>query len=298
MPDTIFNQKNIAFTGNIGVVFTANKSTSISTSIASGFRAPNIDDLSKVFETNTATSQVVFPNSNLKPEYTYNVDLSLTQKIGKKVSIDITGYYTLFNNVIIKAPFKINGQDSIDFNGVKSQILASQNLNKATVAGFSIAANVQLFKGCNLASTLSYTKAFFKVNINKTSSVYEKQSNGTYAIVNRNVSQKPLDHISPALGKTSIVYEYKLFNTEFYVLYNGWKRLDEYNADGEDNAQYATADGIPAWVIANWKASYSFTNKTMIQIGVDNIFDRNYRTFASGFSGGGRNFMIAMRVGW
>ncbi len=298
LPDTIFNQKNIAFTENIGVVYTASNSTSISTSIASGFRAPNIDDLSKIFETNTATRQVVFPNSNLKPEYTYNLDLSVTQKIGKQIILDITGYYTLFNNAIIKAPFSINGLDSVDFNGIRSQILASQNVNKATVAGFSIGTSIQLFKGCNLASTLSYTKAFFKTDINKTSSVYEKQPNGTYAIVNKNVSKKPLDHISPALGKTSIVYENKKINTEFNILYNGWKRLDEYNADGEDNAQYATADGMPAWVIANWKAGYSFTKKSVVQIGIDNIFDRNYRTFASGFSAGGRNFMLALRVSW
>jgi hemoglobin/transferrin/lactoferrin receptor protein len=298
LPDTVFNQKNIAFTGNIGVVYTASKSTSIATSIASGFRAPNIDDLSKIFETNTATRQVVFPNANLKPEYTYNVDLSITQKIGKTIVIDITGYYTQFSNAIVKAPFTINGQDSIDFNGIRSQILASQNINNATVAGFSIGTSIQLFKGCSLASTLSYTKAFFKVDVNKTSAVYEKQGNGTYAIVHKKVSQKPLDHISPALGKTSIVYEYKLFNTEFNILYNGWKRLDEYNADGEDNAQYATADGMPAWVTANWKAGFNFSKNATLQIGVDNIFDRNYRTFASGFSSGGRNFMLALRMGW
>lgn len=298
LPDTLFNQKNIALTGNIGVVYAASKSTSISTSIASGFRAPNVDDLSKIFETNTATRQVVFPNENLKPEYTYNLDLSVTQKIGNQIVLYITGYYTLFNNAIVKAPFTINGQDSIDFNGVRSQVLASQNINKATVAGFSIGTSIQLFKGCVLVSTLSYTKAFFKTDVNKTSAVYEKQANGTYAIVNKNVSKKPLDHISPLLGKTSILYEYKVFNTEFNLLYNGWKRLSEYNVDGEDNAQYATADGMPAWITANWKASYSFTKKSMVQIGVDNIFDRNYRTFASGFSAGGRNFMVALRVGW
>ena len=36
------------------------------------------------------------------------------------------------------------------------------------------------------------------------------------------------------------------WNAEGYLLFNGWKRLDQYNADGEDNAQYATAQGTPA----------------------------------------------------
>ena len=43
-----------------------------------------------------------------------------------------------------------------------------------------------------------------------------------------------------------IVYQQKKITTEVYLLYNGWKYLDQYNADGEDNAQYATADGMPA----------------------------------------------------
>lgn len=79
-------------------------------------------------------------------------------------------------------------------------------------------------------------------------------------------------------------------------MYNGWKKLDKYNADGEDNEQYATADGMPAWVTANWNGSYNFTKYIQLQLAVENILDRNYRYFASGFSAPGRNFIVAVRV--
>ena len=52
--------------------------------------------------------------------------------------------------------------------------------------------------------------------LQKLSTVYEKQANGTYALVNRNVSSKPLDHIAPLMGKTSLTYKHKIFNTELY----------------------------------------------------------------------------------
>jgi hemoglobin/transferrin/lactoferrin receptor protein len=298
LPDTTVKQNSFAITGNIGLVYTPVKSTIIKTSISSGFRAPNIDDLAKVFESSTAAKQVVVPNAALKPEYTYNFDLTIAQRIADRVTIELTGFYTIFRNAILKAPFKLNGQDSIIYNGVKSQVLASQNVNKANLYGFSFNLTADIYKGLGFSSTLSYTKGSFKTDASKTSSVYEKQPNGTYSLVNRNVSSKPLDHLPPLMGKTSITYQHKIINTEVSLLYNGWKRLDQYNADGEDNAQYATADGMPSWMTLNWKGSVQVIKKLQVQLGVDNILDRNYRAFASGFSAGGRNFLIGLRANW
>lgn len=298
LPDTAVKQNSFAVTGNIGVVYSPVKNTAIKASVSSGFRAPNIDDLAKVFESSTAARQVVVPNADIKPEYTYNFDLSINQRIADRVTVELTGFYTLFRNAIIKAPFKLNGQDSIIYNGVKSQVLASQNVNKANLYGFTFNIAADIYKGIGFSSTMSYTKGSFKTDASKTSGVYEKQANGTYALVNRNVSTKPLDHIPPFMGKTGITYQHKIFNTEAYLLYNGWKRLDQYNADGEDNAQYATADGMPSWMTLNWKANLNVLKYLQIQLGVENILDRNYRAFASGFSAGGRNFLVGLRVNW
>jgi hemoglobin/transferrin/lactoferrin receptor protein len=298
LPDTAVRQNSFAVTGNIGVVYAPYKNTTLKSSVSSGFRAPNIDDLSKIFESSTAAKQVIVPNADIKPEYTYNFDLTINHRFADRVSIELTGFYTLFRNAILKAPFKLNGQDSIMFNGVLSQVLASQNVNKANLHGFSFNLAADISKGLGFSSSLSYTRGSFKTDASKTSKVYEKQPNGTYALVSRNVSTKPLDHIPPLLGKTSITYQHKIFNTEISLLFNGWKHLDQYNADGEDNAQYATADGMPSWTTLNWKGSVQVIKNVQVQLGVDNIMDRNYRAFASGFSGGGRNFLLAVRANW
>jgi len=298
LPDTAVRQNNFAVTGNIGLVYTPLRNTTVKTSVSSGFRAPNIDDLAKVFESSTAARQVVVPNADIKPEYTYNFDLTINQRIANRVTIELTGFYTLFRNAIVKSPFKLNGQDSIIYEGVNSQVLASKNVNKANLHGFTFNIAADIYKGIGFSSTLSYTKGSFRTNPSKTSSIYEKQANGSYLLVNRNVSSKPLDHIPPIMGKTSITYQYKIFNTEIFILYNGWKRLDQYNADGEDNAQYATADGMPSWITLNLKANIRVAKYLQVQAAIDNIADRNYRTFASGFSSGGRNFLIGLRANW
>nr|HQV06063.1 TonB-dependent receptor [Chitinophagaceae bacterium] len=88
------------------------------------------------------------------------------------------------------------------------------------------------------------------------------------------------------------------FNTELYCMFNGWKRIKNYYLFGEDNVQYATPDGMPGWFTLNWKAGYALSNHLQLQLAVENILDKNYRYFASGFSAAGRNFVVALRVGF
>ena len=177
-------------------------------------------------------------------------------------------------------------------------MLASQNFNKANTYGFSANVAATIISGLTFNTTLSYSYGRFKTDASKKSAVYEKQANGTYLLVQRNVSSKPLDHIPPMIGRTGIAYQHKRFNTEIFMMYNGWKRLDQFNADGEDNAQYATAEGFPCWMTANWKGSVVITKNLQAQLAVENILDRNYRYFASGFSAGGRNFLVSLRANW
>jgi len=296
LPFTEIKQNNSSVTGNLGLSYLPQKDIKLALSLSSGFRSPNIDDLAKIFESSTAAKQVVFPNPDLEPEYTYNADLSYTQVLADKFTIEVTGFYTLFRNAIVKAPFQLNGQDSVLYNGVMCQVLASQNLNKANLYGINAAINFAFTSYLSLTSTINFTKGEFETDPSKTTSIYQKQPDGTYKLVQANVSSKPLDHIPPVFGKTSLLYNQKKWNAEFYALYNGWKKLDQYNPDGEDNAQYATADGMPSWFTLNARASYTFMQKAQLQLGIENILDRNYRYFASGFSAPGRNVIVALRV--
>lgn len=297
LPFTEINQNNTTITGNIGLVYLPVAGSKLSANMASGFRAPNVDDLAKIFEsaTSPAIRQLVVPNPDIKPERTYNIDLGISQNFGKNIRIEVSTFYTWFRNALVKAPFRLNGQDSVVYNGVLSQVLANINANKAYLYGVSGAVYATIAKYITFSSQINFTRGRFETDDSKNSSVYEKQSNGSYALVSKKVSSKPLDHIPPVFGKTSISYQKDKVMAEVFALYNGWKKLDQYNADGEDNAQYATADGMPGWVTFNLRTSYNFKAATL-QFAIENIFDRNYRYFASGFSAPGRNFIIAARV--
>jgi hemoglobin/transferrin/lactoferrin receptor protein len=270
-PFTEIEQNNAALTGNLGLVYMPAQQTRITLGAASGFRAPNVDDAARVFE--SSGSQLIVPNPDLKPEYTYNIDLSVTQIIADKVRLEATGFYTWLRNAIALAPYQLGGEDSTLYNGNKVKVLANQNVNRAFLYGFTGAVTVDFTKALRLYSTLNYT----------------------YGRMQQKTGEVPLDHIPPVFGKTSISYTQGRLSAEAYALYNGWKHVDDYNPNGEDNLQYATPDGMPSWATLNLKAGVQLHKHLLVQAGVENILDRNYRYFASGFSAPGRNVNIALR---
>jgi hemoglobin/transferrin/lactoferrin receptor protein len=90
-------------------------------------------------------------------------------------------------------------------------------------------------------------------------------------------------------------YHTKKFNSDFFINYNGWKKLKDYSTSGEDNLQYATAEGMPAWFTVNLHASYQVHKNVFLHAGIDNAFDTQYRTFASGINAPGRNVFGTVR---
>ena len=275
LPVTDIRQTNFAVTGNLGLVYLPTEDFRLTVGLSSGFRNPNIDDLARVFESSTALNRVIVPNADIKPEYTYNLDLGISQSIAEKIKFDITGFYTLFRNAIGLAPYKLNGEDSILYNGVTCAVYANRNVKEAYTYGFNTNISVDFTKQLSFFGTVTYTYGRFK---------------------NPNGTKTPQDHIPPVFGKGSLKYNHTRFETEGYVLFNGWKKIKDYNLDGEDNQQYATPNGMPSWFTLNWRNNFHVTKKTSVQFAIENILDRNYRYFASGFSAPGRNYVIALRT--
>lgn len=275
LPITKTDQTNFAVTWNLGMVYLPNEDFRVSLGFSSGFRHPNIDDLSRIFESSTSLKRVVIPNPNIKPEYTYNIDLGITQLIADKLKFDITGFYTFFQDAITLAPFQLNGEDSILYNGIYSAVYANRNVKKARTYGFNGNLTLDLDMGLRIYTTATYTM-------------------GNY--IEPDGTKTPQDHIPPFYGKGSVSYSGKKISTEAFVLFNGWKKIEDYNPDGEDNQQYATPDGMPSWLTLNWRGSIQFIKQLQFQLAVENILDRNYRYFASGISAAGRNFVAALRL--
>jgi len=265
------NQKNNAVNGNLGLIYMPSSESRITAVVSSGFRAPNVDDLSKVFE--TTAGNLVIPNDNLKPEYTYNGEIGISHRIGGWLTLQATGYYTLFRNALTIGNATYNGQDSVLYDGIMSKVVSTTNANKAYLYGLELSMNARLNDHFSAYGTYNYTHA---------------------NIVTDSIAI-PLDHIPPVFGKLGIQINENKFRADLFVNYSGWKRIEDYNPFGEDNQAYALPQGMPSWYTINARLTYQFNKYFGAQVACENILDQNYRVFASNISAPGRNFIITLR---
>jgi hemoglobin/transferrin/lactoferrin receptor protein len=269
-PYTYATQKYPIYSASIGLVDVPTDDLKLSILFSTGYRSPNVDDLSKVFD--SSPGEVIVPNDELKPEKTFNSELGVTKLFGNSVSWENVIYYTQFYNAIVTEPFTFNGQDSIMYDGELSQVMANQNEERAYIYGFA----------SNLSARFTdHLQMSFDVNY-------------TYGRIKTDTTDYPLDHIPPFMARLEFNYTWGKFSSDFFVDYNSWKKLKNYNMNGEDNQQYATPEGMPAWFTVNFRAAYQVHELVSVQAGVDNIFDTQYRTFASGINGPGRNIWVSV----
>jgi len=271
-PFNEIQQKNNSLTGNLGIVYTPFAKTKFGLLGSSGFRSPNIDDLAKVFD--SVPGSLIVPNPDIRPEYSYNGELSLNQQIGKKIRFEGVYFVTSMRNAIVIDDFSLNGERLVMYNGQSSKVLAAQNKAKALIHGWNLNLKADLSKEVVFSSSLNYTKGSIK-----------------------DAANTPMDHIPPMFGRTAIKYQKKAIQVEVFSIYNGWKKLANYSPSGEDNLIYATKDGMPSWWTLNLRSDYQANKNISLQFACENIFDKNYRNFASGISSPGRNFVITVRGG-
>lgn len=273
-PFNDIEQSSSALTGNAGIVFLPKGGWRIAALVSTGFRTPNVDDMSKVFESGAGT--VIIPNPNLNPERTLNYEATVSKSFLNRYQVSGTVWYSNYTNALSTDFSTYNGSPTIVYNGTTSQVITVVNKNKAYVWGVSGTIAGDIDSHFSFSTVLNYT----------------------YGRIKESPNNYPLDHVSPVFGRTSFFTKYGKFKGELFALYNAAKKPADYNLRGEDNQIYS-ADPVngytPGWVTANLRTSYEINKYAMIQFSVENIFDKYYRVFASGLSAPGRNFVVTLR---
>lgn len=265
-----------ALTGSLGGVYRPSASWVLSTNLGTAFRAPNVDDIGKVFD--SAPGQVVVPNPDLKPEYAYNVDLGIAKLIDDVVKLDATVYYTHLKNSMLRRDYKLNGQDSIMYQGEMSKVQAIQNSAVAKVYGVQFGLEVKMPQGFGFSTDLNFQKG------------KEELENG---------ETSPMRHAAPFFGVSRLNYKADKVSLEMNLEFNGKRDFDDMpDVEKSKTEIYALDDNgniySPAWYTLNFKGLYKLSDVLTFSAGIENLTDQRYRPFASGISGAGRNFIMAL----
>jgi hemoglobin/transferrin/lactoferrin receptor protein len=269
-----------AFTGSAGTVFRFSENFIIRANLGTAFRSPNVDDLGKFFDSEPGT--VTVPNPDLKPEYARNADIGWTGIFSRHVKIDISAFYTVLNNALVRRNFLFNGNDSILYNGELSRVQAIQNVAKAKVYGLEGGIEVKLPAGLRWSADLTYQVG------------EEELEDG---------SVSPSRHAAPFFGISRLRYNKGKFEAEINVNYQGERKFSQLAEEERGKTEIYAKDTngnnyAPAWYTIQMKAAYHPGEHFSVHAGIENITDQRYRPYSSGVSGAGRNFMISATVRW
>lgn len=277
-PFTSAEMNTGALSGSVGMIYRPETDLEFKLNVSTGFRAPNVDDMGKVFDSEPGS--VIVPNPDLSSEYAYNIDLSMVKIYRDLIKYDFTAYYTILDNAMVRRNYTVGGQDSIMYDGTLSRVQAIQNAAKAYVWGMEAGIEVKLPWEISIVSRFNYQHG------------EEENEKG---------SRTPLRHAAPWFGATHLNYSHENFYLDFYGVYNGTFTYNDL-APSEQNKPHLYAEDrngnpySPGWYTLNIKIRYTFSELLTFSAGIENITDQRYRPYSSGIAGPGRNFIGKIRV--
>jgi hemoglobin/transferrin/lactoferrin receptor protein len=280
------NLNSEALTTTVSMKLRPSNKIQINTVLSSGFRNPNIDDIGKIRENN---GLLVVPNTFLKPEYAYNLDLGVDYRsLDNNSYFSIRGFSTIISRHIGRAEYIVYSDittpdtSTIIYNNEEVATIANKNLGNRFIHGFSIDGFNNLSRSLKVDYSLTYTKG------------------------DNNESYGPLPSISPLFGSLSLNYINNDLKIRAVYKFSDSKEPSEYSTGGEDGLDETPyiigQDGLknflgtPNWSDFSIFASKKISSNSTLRLGITNIFDIHYRTFASGISAPGRSFQAGLNL--
>ncbi|MEZ4793606.1 MAG: TonB-dependent receptor [Gelidibacter sp.] len=266
-----------AFTGTAGIGWMPSEMVEWKFNLSSAFRAPNIDDIGKVFDSEPGS--VVVPNNSLKPEYAYGGELSLKLNFENVFILDVATYYTYLDNALVRRDYTLNGESEIIYDGELSNVQAIQNAAKSKIYGFEAGIQINFCKQFKLTSQYNVIGGT------------EEDDNG---------DENPLRHAAPNFGNTHLVWHGPKFQIDAFAEYNN--ELSFYQlAPSEREKDYIYALDVnghpyaPSWYTLNFRTQYKITDSATVTASLENITDQRYKTYSSGIASPGRNLILSLK---
>lgn len=235
-----------------------NKNWNYHLGLAYGERAPSISEGYGFYLFNSSDRYDYIGNPEMKNEKTVSFSTGISFSESKFLAQLSGTFFHIYDYIIGKKQDDLNTM-TIGAEGVK----VYEQLKYAQILNLSFDTNYQISNNLNWSNNLSYRNA-----------------------TGENIKYLPF--IQPFMYNSRMIFSINNFSTDLSI--NGAVKQNKVNADlGEQKT--------PAYWIANFSASNRFhigRNKVLVKLGIENMFDKNYTTFAdwNKIPRMGRNFFL------
>ncbi|MFN5414253.1 MAG: TonB-dependent receptor domain-containing protein, partial [Bacteroidota bacterium] len=270
---------------DMGLTQQLKKGLLLKASVNQAYRNPNVDDMTKVFDSKPGAKLLV-PSADLKAERSTTVDLGVLWRKDRSFAIEAGVFSSAVKNLLLDQPGTLNGEDSLLYDGRMTPVYQLKNVALGEISGMYLNAKVRLVKELWFSGSLTQTQGIYRLN--------------------DAAAEQPLDHIPPVYGQASLRWNGKGWFAETQCLFNGMKKAEDYSSSGEDNQELqpigladingdGKADGFnPAWQCWNIRGGYQHRSGLTATLAIENVLDLHYRYFASGMSAAGRSVNVSL----
>ena len=265
-----------ALTGSLGFSWFPKADLQLTFNGSTGFRAPNIDDVGKIFDSEPGS--VVVPNPDLEPEYAYNLEVGIQKNFNDRLMLKGASFYTYLVDALVRRDFQFNGNSEIMYNGELHNVQAIQNAAKAYVYGFEFGLDAFLTEKLSVNANLTFTEGI------------EEEQDGT---------DTPGRHVAPTFGDFHIVWKNQKLKTDLFANFNGEISFGDL-AMSEKTKDYiyaVDADGnpySPSWYTLNFRSQYQLSHALKFTANLENFTDQRYRSYSSGIVAPGINLILGV----
>ncbi|HEX2781378.1 MAG TPA: TonB-dependent receptor [Gemmatimonadaceae bacterium] len=266
---------NSGLSASLNTLIIASNSVHFVANVVSGFRAPNIDDLSTIERRVTGLE---VPNPGLMPEkvMTYEAGVKIARE---HYGVDAFYYYSDAKEVIKRGPGVYQGKTWFDANnnGVKDgnelNIIQKQNIGNFRMSGPELAAHV------NPTSTVKlYGNYFFTVG--------------------RDVDAKSyLFRLPPANGTNGIRWTPDAARAPWVDVVHNWAAAQR-RLSPEDSVDVRIGrDGTDGYNVFSVRGGLDLLDRVPLYVGVENVFNQRYQYHGTAGYQPGREFVVSLRYG-
>ncbi len=244
--------------GNLGMSYEMFSGQRITAGVNTGFRAPNLNDLSSF---GPFDSGIEVPTSGLRPEK------SLTAELGYKirkphVAFSIVAFQSWLFDLMVRQRATYQGDSLYDGQ------LVYQKVNEEGARIRGVEGDLEVRRGP--------VRAYAGVSYTFGETIEEEAS--------------PLRRIPPLNGRLGLRYQ----QGNYYIKLEGLAAATQDRlSSGDMDDHRIPAGGTPGWAIMNARVGYQADWFT-IRLGVNNMFDEGYRYHGSGVDEYGRSFWVAL----
>lgn len=223
-----------------------------------GFRAPSIDDLTKL---GSEDGRYDIPNSDLKPETViqYELGYRLTRP---RLQGSIFGYYTQIQDLITRKPTTYNGREMIG----EVVVNRNENVGEAYIYGGELA----------LRGVIVPRRLLGGVT-------------GSYTFGHNQTDDEPMRRIPPPLANVYLRLLWPEQHAWFETAGEMAARQERLSAGDESDSRIGP-DGTDRFAAVHLRSGFQAGDHFEINLAVENIFDEPYKYHGSGPLATGRNF--------